>query len=588
MSLSRIPPPGPIGKLQAASKISRRWVVVNNYWREVNPSHKCPTCRHDHWCSVSVDGRFVACRRPIDDKGEHRVDRNGVDYWLYRLKDDPGAPPPELPDPAGPERADPDTLSKVYHVLLAMLRLNSQHRENFLRRGLPDTEINRRLYRTLPAGGRSPLAHKLVDLFSPEVCARVPGLLVKEFQGRTWWWVAGPPGIVIPCRDLRGRIVALKVRRDRAEGGGKYVYISSARRGGPGPGAPVHVPLWEGPIGDTVRLTEGELKADAATCLSGILTVSIPGVGCWRPAIPLLKELGAERVLVAFDADWKTTEHVRQALRRVAEALVKEGLEVLIELWPAEQGKGIDDLLAAGGEPEVVPWGRLALQFDDTPLKTLKIAVLSLAERCDGAVRKDGTGFNKRDAEFGHALAARIERGEEISPDLAREALKVLKKYARQLLSIGIDIGAIQHEIDRLKTEEPVKAVASEDRGERETQAQKLVKLALEVGIKLFHTPEGRSYATVPVGDHKETWPVTARGSGPFRNWLRQLFYAEHGKPPGSQVLQDAVGLLEAKAEFEGPEIPVFIRLAEKIGQFTLTWATKGGRRWKSRRTAGR
>lgn len=116
-------------------------------------------------------------------------------------------------------------------------------------------------------------------------------------------------------------------------------------------------------------------------------------------------------------------------------------------------------------------------------------------------------------------------------------------------------------------------ARSAEDEKQRETQAQILVNLASDA--ELFHTPDGRAYATIVVNSHRENWPITLRGSGPFKNWLRQRFFAEYGKPPGSQALQDAVGVLEARAQFEGPEVPVCVRLAEANGSIYLDLCDK-------------
>ncbi|MEW6215853.1 MAG: hypothetical protein AB1478_11745, partial [Nitrospirota bacterium] len=77
----------------------------------------------------------------------------------------------------------------------------------------------------------------------------------------------------------------------------------------------------------------------------------------------------------------------------------------------------------------------------------------------------DGVGFNKRDAEFGQQLAELIRSGRGLSLDLQRAALKMLKKYIRQLLAIGIDVGKIT--IDE-KMEEPGGEEAQQD-GEKGT-----------------------------------------------------------------------------------------------------------------------
>ena len=75
----------------------------------------------------------------------------------------------------------------------------------------------------------------------------------------------------------------------------------------------MHVPLHDELDLSVVRLTEGELKADVATALSGILTVSMPGVSSWRPALAVLEALGTAVVHLAFDADAKNNEHVARA-----------------------------------------------------------------------------------------------------------------------------------------------------------------------------------------------------------------------------------------------------------------------------------
>lgn len=261
-------------------------------------------------------------------------------------------------DDSEPERADPDTLHRVYTALLDELTLCENHRENLHKRGLNDDEIAFRGYKSLNKN-RSQTAKKLIDKFGPEVCTKVPGLFKKANRKGEYWTISGPNGIIIPVRDSRHRIVALKVRADEPVGGNKYLYVTSRRRNdalwdGPGPGTPVHIALAREVNSDVIRLTEGELKADIATALNCILTIAIPGVSVWRPALPVIKELGAKTVRLAFDADARNNKHVARALKMTAEALKKEGFNVELETWPLERGKGIDDILAAGYQPEVL------------------------------------------------------------------------------------------------------------------------------------------------------------------------------------------------------------------------------------------
>jgi uncharacterized protein DUF3854 len=253
---------------------------------------------------------------------------------------------PTPPASARVSCAMPATLDNIYQGLLAALPLSPAHRQALRQRGLVDSEIHRQHYGTLPLKGRAALAQRIVNWWGADVCAQVPGFHRAERNGQRWWTLAGAAGLLIPVRNLDSHIVALKVRADAPGDGPKYTTVSSAKHGGPSPGAQVHVPLHEGPTGDTVRLTEGELKADVTTALSGQLTVSIPGVAMWRKALPVLQALRPQRVLLAFDADWRTNSHVAQALGHAAFALVTGGYVVQVEVWVPALGKGIDDLLA--------------------------------------------------------------------------------------------------------------------------------------------------------------------------------------------------------------------------------------------------
>jgi hypothetical protein len=188
----------------------------------------------------------------------------------------------------------------------------------------------------------------LVDWLGVDLCASVPGFYVAERDGEHWWSLAGAAGLLIPVCNRDGHIIALKVRADDPGDGPKYTTMSSAKYNGPGPGAQVHIPLHDGIDSSRVRVTEGELKADVATVLSGMLTISVPGVALWRKALPVLQSMAPEQVLLAFDADWRSNAHVAQALGHAAQALVQAGYTVEVEDWNPELGKGIDDLLAGG------------------------------------------------------------------------------------------------------------------------------------------------------------------------------------------------------------------------------------------------
>jgi len=73
-----------------------------------------------------------------------------------------------------------------------------------------------------------------------------------------------------------------------------------------------------------------------------------------------------------------------------------------------------------------------------------------------------------------------------------------------------------------------------------------------------FHTLDMRPFATVAINGHRETWPTRSQG---FRNWLARKFYVEENRPPSTQALQEALGVCDARAQFDGPVCEVGVRL---------------------------
>ena len=330
-------------------------MAATSKWVRASKRSPCPVCKDTNWCSVTADGTLAKCMKVEAGSWKSKTDKNGTPYYLHRLDGAPrpdAAPPPRPPGPGAP-RADADLLHRAYSDLLAGLSLSKAHREALRQRGLTEDEIDRRAYRTLPVRGRARLARDLRERFGDTLLS-VPGFILKSGEdGLPYLTFAGAAGLLVPVRDLAGRVVALLSRRDDAQGGGKYSYLSSAKHGGPGFGSPPHVPLGITAPAETVRLTEGSLKADVAFALSGLPTVGAAGLG-WRPALDVLGALGCKTVRLSLDADAWDNAHVARALADCSEAAAALGLAVEMERWDKSDGKGIDDLLAAGKAPEVL------------------------------------------------------------------------------------------------------------------------------------------------------------------------------------------------------------------------------------------
>ena len=221
-------------------------------WRSVGVNQPCPICAKSTWCRISPDGARVACRRQEHGAFKSKTDKNGTPVYLHRLD----VPVGQFNSNGGSSEftvgltdkpLGADRLHAIYTALLSNLPLSKSHRENLQKRGLEDAEIDRRQYRTWPRQGRTRLAQQLRERFGDEVL-RVPGIIQKHGENCPYLSLAGPAGLVVPVRDLKARIVALKIRRDESHGAGKYHYLSSSKFGGLGPGSPVHVPLGVGAL----------------------------------------------------------------------------------------------------------------------------------------------------------------------------------------------------------------------------------------------------------------------------------------------------------------------------------------------------
>jgi len=105
----------------------------------------------------------------------------------------------------------------------------------------------------------------------------------------------------------------------------------------------------------------------------------------------------------------------------------------------------------------------------------------------------------------------------------------------------------------------------------KENQSKTLVNLASEAD--LFHTAEGDvGYATFRVNGHQETWAIKSKT---FKQWLSHRYYLLKGKPPAAQPLKDAIALLDARAQFEGRQQQVFIRIARADGSIYVDLANR-------------
>lgn len=162
-------------------------------------------------------------------------------------------------------------------------------------------------------------------------------------------------------------------------------------------------------------------------------------------------------------------------------------------------------------------------------------AVRFLAGRCDGAQTEDGVGYNGTDTHFGRSLAT--VPPDAWSPEVAREAWAMLRKYRGQLDGAGINFDAI--------TEPPAP--------EEPKASGKKIRI-------VDYDPDAGVIVKIPFGDECDPkWILGAKWDKPNKRWIcsparweKVLPYAEEC---GLAVSASARGFLSSPQEVEIPPI---------------------------------
>jgi len=111
------------------------------------------------------------------------------------------------------------------------------------------------------------------------------------------------------------------------------------------------------------------------------------------------------------------------------------------------------------------------------------------------------------------------------------------------------------------------------------------VLLNVASAARLFHASDGTGFADLTIDGHRETWPLRSKR---FGAWLRQHYYERTWDAPSPATLNAALNVLEAQAQFDGPQRNVSVRLAEQDGLIYLDLADEALRRNRRQRMADR
>jgi hypothetical protein len=93
---------------------------------------------------------------------------------------------------------------------------------------------------------------------------------------------------------------------------------------------------------------------------------------------------------------------------------------------------------------------------------------------------------------------------------------------------------------------------------------------------ELFHTAASTAFAALLIDGRRETWPIR---STRFRAWLRRRHYEMTGAAASAGAIRSALDLLEARAQFDGPQRPVHVRVAEHADRIYLDLVDE---RWRA------
>lgn len=142
---------------------------------------------------------------------------------------------------------------------------------------------------------------------------------------------------------------------------------------------------------------------------------------------------------------------------------------------------------------------------------------------------------------------------------------KKATRAAAELLGMDYRSNSVNDDNKTGKSSKDKRKSNEEEAEEKTTQAAELVAIAAE--HELFHSPDGVGYATLKHKDHSENWELRTK---PFKEWLARKYWQQNERVAGSQAIADAMNVIDAMANFDGKEHPVFVRTAEHDGKIYI------------------
>ena len=248
-------------------------------------------------------------------------------------------------EPMDVPTASIDVRNSTFEKLISILPLSEKHEDALLKRGLSKEVIAENEYRSYPLTGYASIANMLLERGC--ILEGCPGFY-KDSEDR-WTLRRLSGGILIPQRDGQGRIQGFQIRTDH-EGSSKYLTLSTGENYKCGAKGFANPHFRYGKLGfEEVIITEGPLKGDIISHLTGMSVLALQGVNAvsrLNQILSELEEIGTKKVLTAFDMDLRTNIMVRDALEKLEAKISDAGFSYQQLYWD-EQYKGLDDWLYA-------------------------------------------------------------------------------------------------------------------------------------------------------------------------------------------------------------------------------------------------
>lgn len=238
----------------------------------------------------------------------------------------------------------------IYRAMVSKLNLLPNHKQDLLKRGLPDDIIEQNGYVSLPTRFGNALASLLLQ--EGYNLHYMPGFYTDK-KTNEWKFIDYYSGYLIPVRDIYGQIQGFQLRNDNPnDPKRKYIWMSTdGDKNGTKCFSYVHFAMDfinnKAVFGDEVILTEGPLKADIAHYFSKQPFIAVAGVNALTEldkVLFLLKEGGVKKILVAYDMDYLTNTNVKKAESTLYAMIRQHGMSVDRLTWDTRY-KGIDDYL---------------------------------------------------------------------------------------------------------------------------------------------------------------------------------------------------------------------------------------------------